>query len=201
MGNAMQLIDRIVAWAVFTGIGALVLPAGAQQNLDGLKQRCDGYGFTQGTPEHADCVRMFDAQQVRLRCQTCVSPTLQRGLERWSTTLIGCTGLCRWAGTQRVEKYSQRRLMPRPRDLSKATEPAGASVNTASINSGRLQSETPERRNQPTGTAPPFFPSVMRTMRPSLTRTTRSAASKKRSSCEIAITVRPMRFSSGRNSR
>lgn len=68
----MPLVNRLAAWTVFVGFGVLAVPAWAQQNPDRLKQRCDDNGFTQGTPEHADCVRKLAAQQANLRCQTLV---------------------------------------------------------------------------------------------------------------------------------
>lgn len=66
----------------------IAAPAYAQVDLEALKAKCDACGFVRGTPDHADCVRKLDMEQIRLRCQALV----QRGHQVCSKEFAEVTG-------------------------------------------------------------------------------------------------------------
>ncbi len=92
----MKLV-RIAAWLSVVASTGFLTTAGAQQDLDTFKRRCEAYGFVRGTPEHADCVRKLDVEQARLRCQVLV----QRGHQvcsREFADLVGSAGAAMQCG-------------------------------------------------------------------------------------------------------
>lgn len=68
---------QAVAATLVAALSFVAASVQAQDSLDALKEKCDGYGFVRGTPEHADCVRKLDAQRSQTRCQAIVQRAKQ----------------------------------------------------------------------------------------------------------------------------